>query len=251
MRLIDEGGWGRDELTLLAPRAELAEVAEFFWIEEWTRRPRAGRYRIVADDAPHILWHVEGRRHRVERFGLIGARTAHHDIDVSSRVLTVGVRLRPGVLPMLLNQSARRFTDRSVPFPLPLPRRRFMSPELLVDDLTTILGEHTRRAVPAFLRRVRVLDPCARDSVGALARELGASERTLRNLSHDHLGMGLKRFMKIRRLHAAMRLHQRAPAQSWSRVASECGYADQAHLIRDCRSLLGESPATFSRRSRD
>ena len=32
---------------------------------------------------------------------------------------------------------------------------------------------------------------------------------------------------------------------NWVDMAIDCGYYDQAHLIRDCKSLSGETPAVL------
>ena len=38
---------------------------------------------------------------------------------------------------------------------------------------------------------------------------------------------------------------------SWSRLAAEAGYYDQAHLIREVRALAGTTPAELARESRE
>jgi hypothetical protein len=93
--MLDHGGWGRADLAVLQPVAPLSGVVEFFWIDEWSSRRRPSRqFRIVADDAPHVIWHVYGGRHRSQTLGLVGGRSTYRDVDVSARLVTVGVRLR-------------------------------------------------------------------------------------------------------------------------------------------------------------
>ena len=248
MRTIDHGGWGRQHLTLLAPASSLADVVEMFWVDEWHARPRLRRpFRIVADDAPHLIWHLHRGRHRRASLDLVGARSTYRDVDVSSRLVTVGVRLRPGVLPLLTGDDASRFTDRTLRLDHVLRGRR-RSPEAVIDALATYLD--ARRPCDAFAKAARALDPLTGCDIRAIAERLAMSERSLRNASRAQLGMGLKRFLRIRRLHAAFARITSSPA-TWSRVAAESGYADQAHLIRDCRALLGETPAAFLRRAED
>jgi AraC-like DNA-binding protein len=39
----------------------------------------------------------------------------------------------------------------------------------------------------------------------------------------------------------------RAAAIGWADIAADCGYADQAHLIREFRQFAGSTPARFLR----
>ncbi len=72
--------------------------------------------------------------------------------------------------------------------------------------------------------------------------EVGLTARSLQRLFADQVGVGpklLARIVRFQRIFAAFRVE---PA-SLSRVALECGYYDQPHLIRDFREFAGEAPA--------
>lgn len=250
MRWLDHGGWGRNSIMLLEPAPSIAHAVESFWIDEWSERQRPSRrFRIVADDAPHIIWHIFRGRHRTESLGVVGARSTYQDLDVSHRLFTVGARLRAGALPVLTGQRAHLLTDRRLILDRRSLRDGRASPERIIDALSEFVGERTARLAPdRFVQSVRLLDPRVNHSVKQVATSLAIHERSLRNLSHAQLGMSLKQFMKIRRLHSALLLARNREPRSWSRIAAECGYADQAHLIRDCNGLLGETPGAFLRR---
>jgi AraC-like DNA-binding protein len=84
--------------------------------------------------------------------------------------------------------------------------------------------------------------------VAALAVALGISDRQLRRRFHEAVGYGPKTLDRVLRL---QRLVARAPAvisgdEDLARVAADLGYADQAHLTRDCRRLTGMTPTALA-----
>ena len=253
MVTLDQGGRGRETQHLLPPPPPLHKAVEHLWVQQPPLGDGAG-WRIVADDAPCLIGNVTARG---TSFTLVGARTRHLDIDMSGRQLTVGVRLRPGAIRALFGPSSAEFTDRSY-------RVRDVlgtGPTDVLDALAEADAPAAVRSVGRFLDRLmargrsvdsRVAALVAAERMGSVdeaAHAVGLSARTVRYLSREHLGMGLKRAWRIRRLHRALSLGLSRPEVGWAHVAAETGYADQSHLIRDCRALLGETPAEFVARA--
>ena len=77
------------------------------------------------------------------------------------------------------------------------------------------------------------------------ADRLGLATRTLRGIAKDGLGLSPKQYARVERLFRA--LGQTGPA-TWAERAVRSGFADQAHLVRECRKLLGETPTRFAAR---
>jgi AraC-like DNA-binding protein len=102
------------------------------------------------------------------------------------------------------------------------------------------------QSCPSWLAGVN--DVCWRrraTSVAGLAAEARISIRQLERLSRNYLGTGPKKFTRVQRLRRCLR--RRISRGSWIEAALQSGYADQAHLSRECRSLLGVSPSEFLR----
>ncbi|RYF85105.1 MAG: AraC family transcriptional regulator, partial [Chitinophagaceae bacterium] len=59
----------------------------------------------------------------------------------------------------------------------------------------------------------------------------------------DRIGMNPKMFARILRFSKAYRLHEAVPHLSWIKIAHECGYYDQMHMIRDFKVFAGVSPS--------
>ena len=104
---------------------------------------------------------------------------------------------------------------------------------------------------PAATRAAVLLaDPRARAE--DVAADVGLSMRQLRRRCHTVVGYGpktLQRVLRFRRFVARLdagpprgqRVHDLAA------LAAQAGYADQAHLTRECRALAGLTPAALAR----
>jgi AraC-like DNA-binding protein len=81
-----------------------------------------------------------------------------------------------------------------------------------------------------------------RDNVHSVAGKLGVSDRHLRRVFHESLGMSPKAFAKLARFHRALGAARESSAASWANVAAASGYYDQAHLIAEFRAITGVTP---------
>jgi methylphosphotriester-DNA--protein-cysteine methyltransferase len=55
-------------------------------------------------------------------------------------------------------------------------------------------------------------------------------------------GVSLKAYARTTRFLHAMTTADRTPAPGWARLAADAGFADQSHLVRECRALTGMTP---------
>jgi len=92
----------------------------------------------------------------------------------------------------------------------------------------------------------RLANPHARSA--AVARELGVSERHLRRRFLASVGYGPKTLQRVLRFRRFLRQLDLAGGDAdLARLAADCGFADQAHLTRECSRLAGLSPAAMVR----
>jgi AraC-like DNA-binding protein len=110
------------------------------------------------------------------------------------------------------------------------------------------------RGVAARLPAPTESDPLAREAALALAagasvraagRLVGLQERHLRRRFERAVGYGPATFARIHRFQRFLALADRDAGAPLVRLAAEAGYADQAHLTRECRRLSGLSPAAL------
>jgi AraC-like DNA-binding protein len=82
--------------------------------------------------------------------------------------------------------------------------------------------------------------------VEQLALAADVSTRTLERRFSAHVGLNPKKVIQRYRLQEVAE-RARSTDVNWASVATELGYADQAHLIRDFSAVTGEAPANYSR----
>lgn len=80
-----------------------------------------------------------------------------------------------------------------------------------------------------------------RTRIAALAGEIGWSRKHLAAKFTDAIGIGPKTLSRIVRFNRALSQSKRQ-GDDWAGIAADCGYADQAHLVREFRQLAGETP---------
>ena len=82
----------------------------------------------------------------------------------------------------------------------------------------------------------------ARSPLKYIAVELGVSERHLRRVFHETLGVSPKAFAKLKRFERAVNAAATHGQPSWAGLAAATGYYDQAHLIAEFRAIAGVTP---------
>ncbi|WP_327299568.1 MULTISPECIES: helix-turn-helix domain-containing protein [unclassified Streptomyces] len=168
--------------------------------------------------------------------------------------MCVRVRLRPGAARAVFGVPVSELRDQAVPLTA-LWGERATRVEHRLNELTGP-GPTLRGIQDALLESLRN-DADARDlllreaveslsttgvRVAALARRLSVSERHLRDLFTDRVGLSPKRFARIQRVRAVL---AGAGSARLAALASDTGYYDQSHMTADFHTLMGVSPAAF------
>lgn len=91
----------------------------------------------------------------------------------------------------------------------------------------------------------RIIASGGRTRIASIAERLGWSRKHLAGSFSNAIGIGPKTLSRIVRFNRALGL-SRQPTVDWAGIAADCGYADQAHLVREFRDLAGETPTALS-----
>jgi AraC-like DNA-binding protein len=83
-------------------------------------------------------------------------------------------------------------------------------------------------------------------NVEQIAGYFNVTERTLQRTFQEQIGLSPKRYAGIVRMQRFLKmLRTNTPVPSVAALAFECGYYDQAHLIREMKNLSGITPGQY------
>ncbi|WP_051298451.1 helix-turn-helix domain-containing protein [Arthrobacter castelli] len=120
---------------------------------------------------------------------------------------------------------------------------------LLADYVRTRAAKVAREAVTEGMIANELVDLIDADpdirSVGDLAARLHVSQRSVQRLAARYVGMSPVLLLRRRRLQDAAERVRADPAADLGALASRLGFADQAHLTREFRTVVGFTPRRY------
>ena len=256
----------RVQLTRYPAGPALDGLVDRFWAVRWDLPPgTVHRQQVLTHPGANAsIGHASAAPGQGEP-GPVEARLYGVARGLSTRVLagrgwTVAALTRPGGLGAFITGSAAELTDRVVP----LGQALGTDEAVLLRQVTAEPDEAARVALLAAALE-QAVDPERREpalSVAEVAR-LAESDRTIRRLGDlcERSGLGQRTLQRMflqyagvsptwvirryRLLEAAETVREGRPV-SWAEIAAALGYADQAHLTRDFRAAIGQTPAAYA-----
>jgi AraC-like DNA-binding protein len=231
----------------LAPPSGLRKALECLWVRVV---PSNGGppIRILPDACSDLIWRSG------EGAFIAGPDTGPVVGPATPGAVFVGARFRPGAGGPALSHPLDELRDMRVELGEVLPglTRRLdpdLTPAAALRQVAFAAGQLAEARPPDALVGAaarRLADPSARSST--LAGELGLSERQLRRRFLASVGYGPKTLQRVLRFRGFLkRLDATRGDVDLARFAADCGFADQAHLTRECSRLAGLSPAAIAR----
>lgn len=255
------------------PAAPLADSVERVW--HCSHIPSQRRVRMLPSGTIELVINLcedevriyesaqSGRCARYAGAVVAGPYTGCLMIDPMHRSTIVGVHFRPGGAFPFLGARADELSDAHVDLDTLWGRTAAAELRERLCAATTV-GRRFSLLEAALLARLRysprrhgavpvALATFDRTGGGAriqdVARRVGLSQRRLIQVFAAEVGLTPKLYCRVRRFQKARDLVRHAEAPDWARVAVDCGYFDQSHLIRDFQALAGLSPVNYLRES--
>lgn len=239
------------------PSPRLRGLVERLWRVE-DPRPFGEPETICPDGRSEIVIHLGDAMRNQPRHLLVGQMDSPIMVTPTGRVAMVGARLSPSGLHRLL----------------PFPQDRLRGQVISLDSVWNVWTRRTvdqvatagtpARELDAFERAIEALIPDARCSVPDLALETalsglrasggnasitrlataaGMSRRQFERRFRERVGLPPRLYGRIVRFQMAF---QALGHESGAAIAARCGYADQAHLVREIRRFAGQTPGTLA-----
>lgn len=207
----------------------------------WQRtRPAVGsELRVLPDGCMDLIW-ADGA------LLVAGPDTvAHVTAAVPAITGYTGLRFGPGTGPAVIGVPADELRDLRVPLVDLWPAEsvahiteRIHSVADPAAALEEVAADSLRRAAPPDPAIAEIVARSrAGEQVAVTARALGWGERRLHRRCLDAFGYGPKTLTRILRMDRAVAMAR--TGVPFAAVAVSAGYADQAHLAREVRSLAG------------
>ncbi len=252
MRAPSDPGSDQPRYEEYAPPLDLARQVRCFWRISAANAPPTPN-RICPDGCADVLLTSDGRVRAV------GTMRSAAVVPLAGRVDSLGVRFEPGEALAFFDVPLIELTDTTTTAEALGWHAAWELRERLADAPTTadriaLLGpalrvrreQATRRATSERVRAaVRLLERSNMD-VRRVCEAVGASERALERRFREMVGLSPKGFARVTRFRRALEQIQRRPRPRYAAIALEAGYADQAHFIREFRSLAGVTPAGYA-----
>lgn len=247
------------------PHSPLNTVIECLWtLESETEDPAQLPEKILPDGCVELilnfgarfLQHVDDTTRLQPQTFVAGQLTRPLLIAPTGPVQLIGIRFHPGGTTPFFRLPMYQITDQIVElgaFERELESSLLAGTEdvALMSDkvsalervLTQLLLKHTRD-MKVLQTAARIVESGGMIPIDTLALDAGISSRQLERKFLGEIGVGPKLLSRILRFQQVFRAVD-ANETCWPVVALDCGYYDQAHLIRDFRQFAQQTPAVL------
>ena len=192
-------------------------------------------------------------------FSLVGFWTTPYLLQFRDKVETFAIRFKPEALYFIFGIPAAEFINCSADLAYTFGPC-FTSFCYQIEALKTI-EERIQLADTYLLNRLKkaqnrqsyvqlaaelIRRQRGEITVESLSQEVCISTRQLEREFKNKLGLSPKSYMRIARLNKVLELLNEKSFKSLAQLSYLCGYADQAHFIREFKELTGELPSFYS-----
>jgi AraC-like DNA-binding protein len=214
-------------------------------------------YRVVADGCIDIFFELTNP---VENF-VMGFCKKYTEFPLDTQFDYVGIRFFPSIFPQLFNVNASELSNRFEQLALVVPNTAQFIADRFSDKLSlaqikntfdeyflnlvgnTLFDEDKRfyNAMEMILKNYGVINI-------ETDLDTGLSSRQLRRLFQFYVGDSAKTFSKVVRFQNILRAKPSGQSLKQNKLFCDTGYYDQAHFIKEFKTLYGITPGKLAGR---
>ncbi|MGD8749561.1 MAG: helix-turn-helix transcriptional regulator [Balneolaceae bacterium] len=256
------------EMTEYKPSHGLSPFVELYWTAKFnTGQAQLLSQKVVPNGYVELIIHTTEQHCHLNKHGLwslspdytiIGLFTNPYEVRFKDLVEVFGIRLKPEAIYNLFGIPASEFHQQYEDMELVLDKefhtfcskiRRSekgkkiqLAEEYLLNNLqrTNQPLSYVNHAAEIIRTKHGFL------RIEELCNKVYISLRQLQRQFKKVVGVSPKMYMRISRLNTVYQLIEDDNMLNLSQIAFQCGYADQAHFIRDFKSIIGERPGIFT-----
>lgn len=242
------------QLSKYHPSPEIAYFVEHYWIVRWDLRDQPPfEQGVLAHPSVHLVF----ERDNTWIWGVVKGKFTRK-LEDKGQVL--GIKFRPGGFYPFLQRPVASFTDDRLPFatvfdepPAALESRLLGSNEneQIVKQAEQFLSRKLPERDPKVGQVSGIVEQIKKEAsilrVDDLVSRTDLSKRSLQRHFRRYVGVSPKWVIQRYRLHEAAEKLAAGETESWAQLALGLGYYDQAHFIRDFKSIVGQTPTEYAR----
>lgn len=252
--LNQKAGENNFRLSRHVASPDLSCFIEQYWMVAWDLR---GQPPQVQETLPHPTIHLVFEK---DNSNIFGVPTGKFTRLLEGQGQVFGIKFRPGGFYPFVKAPVSSFTDKLIEVQEVFgPESKALERALLsLEDESKMLElaeDFLRQQSPQpdenldLIGRVfeRIITDRTILKVDELVDRLDLTKRTLQRMFSQYVGVSPKWVIKRYRLHEAAAQLAASSVADWPKMALDLGYFDQAHFIKDFKTLVGKTPAEYAR----
>ena len=239
---------------------DLRFFVEHFWIIKWDL---IGLEPVIGEVLPHPVVHLVFEENFTR---LTGVAQGKFTRVLEGKGGVFGIKFRPGAFYPFFKRPISELTNKViVPWPIfgmdenaGLDLERSIMSQDDQEKAIDIAEQFLRERLPERDENVEtvnaivklIIDDQTITRVDDLVERLNIGKRAMQRLFTQYVGVSPKWVIKRNRIHEALEHLAIGDFVDLTKLAVDLGYFDQAHFIKDFKSLVGKSPAEYAKNSR-
>lgn len=246
------------QLARYLPTPDLSYFIEHYWIVGWDLR---GQEPCIQETLPYPCVHLVIERGASSIYGVQTGRFMRL-LEGQGRVF--GIKFKPGAFYPFVHVPVSRFTNSIISLRDALGIESILLEDAILscDDesrMQALAETFLRERLPSQDTHVTLINGIVEwisahreiTRVDDIASQFHLNKRAMQRLFRQYVGVSPKWVIQRFRLHEVAERLDAGESVDWPAIVAELGYSDQAHFIKDFKSIVGKTPAAYAKHLSD